>query len=57
VEVADTVGAGDSFTAAFIASILKGHSVASAHQKAVETSAYVCTQPGAMPILPDYLTE
>lgn len=28
VDVADTVGAGDSFTAAFIASILKGKSVA-----------------------------
>ena len=53
VEVADTVGAGDSFTAAFIASILKGDSVADAHRKAVKTSAYVCTQPGAMPILPE----
>ncbi len=52
VEVADTVGAGDSFTAAFIASILKGMSVAEAHAKAVQTSAFVCTRPGAMPILP-----
>lgn len=52
VEVADTVGAGDSFTAAFIASILKGLPVADAHRKAVETSAYVCTQQGAMPVLP-----
>ena len=31
VEVADTVGAGDSFTAAFISSIIKGRSVAEAH--------------------------
>ena len=52
VEVADTVGAGDSFTAAFIANILKGRSVADAHKKAVETSAFVCTQKGAMPTLP-----
>lgn len=52
VEVADTVGAGDSFTAAFIASILKGKSVTEAHSIAVKTSAYVCTQKGAMPILP-----
>lgn len=52
VEVADTVGAGDSFTAAFIASILKGNTVADAHKKAVEVSAYVCTQNGAMPKLP-----
>lgn len=56
VEVADTVGAGDSFTAAFIANILKGRSVASAHHKAVTTSAYVCTQPGAMPELPRNIT-
>ena len=57
VEVADTVGAGDSFTAAFIASILKGKSVAETHCLAVRTSAYVCTQKGAMPILPAEFTE
>ena len=57
VEVADTVGAGDSFTAAFIASILKGKSVQEAHSRAVRTSAYVCTKKGAMPILPADLTD
>lgn len=57
VEIADTVGAGDSFTAAFIASILKGKSVAVAHHKAVETSAFVCTQHGAMPTLPKEITD
>lgn len=56
VEVADTVGAGDSFTAAFIASILKGKSMTEAHSIAVKTSAYVCTQKGAMPILPPEYT-
>lgn len=56
VEVADTVGAGDSFTAAFIASILKEKSVTEAHSIAVKTSAYVCTQKGAMPILPPEYT-
>lgn len=56
VKVEDTVGAGDSFTAAFIASILKGKSVEEAHHKAVETSAYVCTQKGAMPVLPPEIT-
>lgn len=56
VEVADTVGAGDSFTAAFIASILKGKSVAEAHAIAVRVSAYVCTKKGAMPILPEEFT-
>ncbi|MDE6217384.1 MAG: carbohydrate kinase [Muribaculaceae bacterium] len=55
VKVADTVGAGDSFTAAFISSILNGKSVEQAHYKAVETSAFVCTQKGAMPILPKEL--
>ncbi len=57
VEVADTVGAGDSFTAAFISGILKGKSVAEAHSLAVRTSAFVCTQQGAMPKLPAELTE
>lgn len=57
VEVADTVGAGDSFTAAFIASILKGRSVAESHAMAVQTSAFVCTQKGAMPVLPKELTN
>lgn len=57
VEVDDTVGAGDSFTAAFIANILKGRSVREAHKIAVETSAFVCTQSGAMPTLPEELTK
>ena len=57
VEVADTVGAGDSFTAAFVSSILKGLPVAEAHRKAVEVSAFVCTQNGAMPVLPAKYTE
>ena len=57
VEVEDTVGAGDSFTAAFIASILQGKPVAEAHSKAVQTSAYVCTKKGAMPTLPKQLTD
>ena len=57
VEVADTVGAGDSFTAAFVASILRGLPVNEAHRLAVATSAFVCTQNGAMPVLPPRLTE
>ena len=56
VDVADTVGAGDSFTASFCAAILKGLSVSDAHQLAVETSAYVCTCNGAMPRIPTELT-
>ena len=52
VDVVDTVGAGDSFTGAFCAAILKGMPVPEAHKLAVEISAYVCTQSGAMPVLP-----
>lgn len=55
VQVADTVGAGDSFTATFIASLLRGKSVQQAHELAVHVSAYVCTQHGAMPTLPHHL--
>lgn len=57
VEVADTVGAGDSFTGSFCASLLRGRSVAEAHEIAVRVSAYVCTQKGAMPRLPEELTR
>ena len=52
VEVADTVGAGDSFTGSFIASVLKGRTIAEAHKTAVEVAAYVCTRNGAMPLIP-----
>ena len=52
VEVADTVGAGDSFTATFSAKLLAGATIQEAHEMAVKVSAYVCTQSGAMPVLP-----
>lgn len=57
VEVADTVGAGDSFTATFCANILKGKPIKEAHKLAVQVSAFVCTQNGAMPVLPKEYTE
>ena len=57
VEVADTVGAGDSFTGTFCASILKGKSIQEAHELAVKVSAYVCTQNGAMPQIPEEYTR
>ena len=57
VEVADTVGAGDSFTGTFTAAILAGKCIAEAHSLAVEASAYVCTKNGAMPTLPKELIE
>ena len=52
VEVADTVGAGDSFTGSFCACILNGKPVQEAHKTAVQISAFVCTQNGAMPTIP-----
>ena len=57
VKVADTVGAGDSFTGSFCAVILNGKPMEEAHKKAVEVSAFVCTQNGAMPTLPDRLRK
>ena len=53
VTVADTVGAGDSFTGAFVGSLLNGKTVSEAHETAVKVSAYVCTQSGAMPEIPN----
>ena len=55
VEVADTVGAGDSFTATFVASLLQGKDVRTAHLRATRVAAYVCSQEGAMPKLPEEL--
>lgn len=57
VEVADTIGAGDSFSAVFVSSLLKGCSVKQAHHNAVYYSAFVCTQHGAMPQYPESLKE
>ena len=55
VTVADTVGAGDSFTGSFCAAILNGKSIEEAHKIAVKVSAFVCTQNGAMPKYSDEL--
>ena len=55
VQVADTVGAGDSFTGAFVAAILNGKTVKDSHRLAVDVSAFVCTQNGAMPELSEEL--
>lgn len=47
VDVVDTVGAGDSFTGAFITSLLKGEPLEGAHRSAVDRAAAVCTVAGA----------
>lgn len=52
VKVADTVGAGDSFTAVLVTSLLQGRDIATAHALAVEVAAFVCTRHGAINSLP-----
>lgn len=47
--VVDTVGAGDSFTAAFCAVLLQGGSYAEAHRLAADTASFVCSCEGATP--------
>ncbi len=51
-EVRDTVGAGDSFTAAMIVGWLKGWDASLILQRAMAVASYVCTQSGATPPLP-----
>lgn len=55
VTVQDTIGAGDSFTSAMVMGILNKQPLKEIHRKAVEISAFVCTQKGATPVLPDEL--
>ena len=54
----DTVGAGDSFMAISSVLYLKGKQLQEINSKANHIAAYVCTQSGPMPIIPQtYLTE
>lgn len=55
VEVRDTVGAGDSFTAAMVVGMLNRKPLREIHQAANETAAYVCSQDGATTVLPERL--
>lgn len=50
IEVADTVGAGDAFSAGLIWSLLNGASLYEAHRFAVKTAAFVCSKEGAWPV-------
>jgi fructokinase len=49
VKVKDTIGAGDSFTAALMVSLLNGDTLSKCHTLAVDISAFVCENDGAMP--------
>jgi fructokinase len=50
--LADTIGAGDSFTAALALGMHAGWALERINQRANEVAAFVCSQPGGMPLLP-----
>ena len=51
-EVVDTIGAGDSFTAATVVGLLQGKSLDEINDHANRVAAWVCSQRGAMVALP-----
>jgi fructokinase len=57
VQVVDTVGAGDSFTAALVMGLLAGMDLDAVHTAAAEVAGYVCSQAGATPALPPQLRK
>lgn len=54
-QVEDTIGAGDSFTAATIIGYLRGLPLDEINEQANRVAAYVCSQQGGMPHLPEFL--
>jgi fructokinase len=52
VNVADTVGAGDAFTAALALGLLHGWPLGETNRLAAEVAAFVCSRPGGAPELP-----
>ncbi len=57
VKVVDTVGAGDSFTAALVLGLLRKMDLDEINGIANEVARYVCSQPGATPSLPAELAQ
>ncbi|MDP2721640.1 MAG: carbohydrate kinase [Bacteroidales bacterium] len=55
IQVVDTIGAGDSFSAALIMGLINKKPLRQIHQHAARVSSFVCTQKGATPQLPDEL--
>jgi fructokinase len=55
--VADTIGAGDAFTAALAVGLLRHLPLPQINDRANRLAAYVCTQPGATPSIPSELRE
>ena len=54
-EVVDTIGAGDSFTAALVLAFLNDRSLDEINRYATQVAAYVCGCSGAMPEMPESL--
>ena len=54
-QIADTVGAGDAFSAALLVGILAGRPLDEVNRRANAVAAYVCSQPGATPAIPEGL--
>ena len=57
VLVADTVGAGDAYTAALALGLLAGDAPQQILEHAHRVAEFVCTQPGATPALPAELRQ
>ncbi len=55
VRVVDAVGAGDAFTAALVCGLLQNRPMAQVLDHAARVAAFVCTQSGATPLLPEDL--
>ncbi len=57
IVVADTVGAGDAFTAALAMGMLSGCTLDNINDHANRVASFVCSQTGATPELPDELRQ
>ncbi len=57
VEVVDTVGAGDAFTAAMTLGLLAGRNIDDVNHAAIATASYVCSRPGATMSFPANLLD
>ncbi len=56
-EIVDTVGAGDSFTAAVTMGLLHDLPLETINERANQVAAFVCSQAGATPEMPEQLTR
>jgi len=57
MDLVDTIGAGDAFSAALVMGLLHQLGLADIHRIAADIASFVCSQPGATPVLPLHLRE